>query len=117
MNTLSHGSANQVVRSAGDVGDAVDEEAHALRFELGARRGDVVAEQRDVREAVVDVTDASAGRSRPGAFGYSITSITRSLSSATPMIAAFTTTGAGTSSPMSRVDRRRLPSGTAARAR
>ena len=47
-------------------------------------------------------TDASAGAVAPGAFGYSMTSITRSLPSGTPMIAAFTTTGDGTSSPMSR---------------
>ena len=69
MNTLRHGSANHVVRRPATSAMPVDDEGDALRLEIGARRGHVVAEQRDVREAVVDhrrVGGPVAARRRSG---------------------------------------------------
>src|SRR5207253_4291991 len=100
MNTLFHGSANHVVRTPATSATPSTRKATPLASST-ARDATTSSHSRPTWVKPSRVTSGGGG-DPVVTDGYSITSITPSVPSSTPTIAAFTTTGFGRKSPMSR---------------
>src|SRR6516162_4532839 len=100
MNGFSHGSLNHVVRTPATSANPATMNSTPLAS--SAARVDTTSSHNNATCVNPRCVTLTSGGSPTSTDGYSMISSTRSESSSTPTIAALTTTGDGTNSPMSR---------------